>query len=68
VRASFHWSIPKKREKGLHRENNGILGSHHIDLVVGFKPSTQRFPPKDNLVGRVTWLTNLNPLFTSYTP
>jgi hypothetical protein len=36
VRASFHWHFLKKREKGLHQENNGILGSQHIDRTVDF--------------------------------
>jgi hypothetical protein len=31
----FSLVFPKKTEKGLHRENNGILGSQHIDRPVG---------------------------------
>jgi len=32
----FAGHFQKKNEKGLHRENNGILGSQHIDRPVGF--------------------------------
>jgi len=32
----FSLVTSKKNEKGLHRENNGILGSQRIDRPVGF--------------------------------
>jgi hypothetical protein len=32
----FSLVFPKTKEKGLHRENNGIMGSQHIVRPVGF--------------------------------